>query len=101
MHKQLQRTSLGLLNATAALQLFRQKTGVCDPPLTVAKYEKEIIDACGGLPLALRITGARLFKEDGSVTVEQWEVSADKVCLEGERGSCCDSVASRTTGSLQ
>jgi hypothetical protein len=77
IYQQLQHTSLGLLEQKAARQLFRQHTGVPQPPQSVAAMESDIVDACGGLPLALQITGARLFHEHGGIDVEEWEVSSE------------------------
>jgi hypothetical protein len=61
-----------LLQRGAALQLFRQAAGLSGPPGgALEEVEAAILEACGGLPLALKLVGGLL---RGTTDRKEWQV---------------------------
>jgi hypothetical protein len=71
-----------LLQRDSALQLFRQAAGLSGPPgAALEEVEAAILEACGGLPLALKLMGGLL---RGSQDRVEWQVMAGLVLSSSE-----------------
>jgi hypothetical protein len=62
--KQLLQRQVGSLDAAAAIQLFRQAAGLEGAPeAALHEVEAAILEACGGLPLAVQLMGGQLYAD--------------------------------------
>jgi hypothetical protein len=70
---QLFKHKVAVLDEDAASQVFRQAAGLPDSlPLHLRDVEAAILNACGGLPLALQLIGGQLYR---NVNKASWQVS--------------------------
>ena len=62
------------LDAAAARQLFRQAAGLQGAfQDDLQGVEEAILQACGGLPLALQLVGGQLYGKEG---IDDWQVQS-------------------------
>jgi hypothetical protein len=67
-----------LLDETGARELFRFFSEQSPPASDFKKVEDDIVSACGGLPLALKLAGASLTKKTDLML---WQVSCSAIDL--------------------
>jgi hypothetical protein len=71
VYKQLYHHEVAMLDDDAARRLFRQAAGLDQVPEGLAEVEAAVLEACGGLPLALTCAGGQLCD---SKDLELWQV---------------------------